>query len=264
MESQGKVALITGATGGLGKEFVKIHAEKGGNLVIVGRNQSKLDSLKEEIENKYKVEVTTIAVDQSELDSSEKIYQEVKAKGISVEYLINNAGLGGQGNFHERTMGEDMNIININIIALTKLTKLFLPEFVQRGHGKILNVSSTAGNVPGPLQAVYYASKAYVTSLSNAIWREVKDTGVTVTALLPGAMNTGFAKASGLENTKMFQSTGSPEGVAKDGYKAMIDGKLEVTSGLTCTQSMLVGLMAIMPKTTIMNSVYDQQKNMDS
>ena len=171
MESQGKVALITGATGGLGKEFVKIHAEKGGNLVIVGRSQSKLDSLKEEIEKKYQVEVTTIAVDQSELDSSEKIYQEVISKGISVEYLINNAGLGGQGNFHERTMDEDMNIININIIALTKLTKLFLPVFVQRGHGKILNVSSTAASVP--LQAVYYASKAYVTSLSNAIWREV-------------------------------------------------------------------------------------------
>jgi len=261
MDSRGKVALITGATGGLGKEFTKIHAQKGGDLVLVGRNQSKLDSLKEEIEKEYKVKVTTIAIDQSQLDSSEKIYEEVKKKGISVEYLINNAGLGGQGNFHERTMEIDMNIININMIALTKLTKLFLPDFVKRGHGKILNVSSTAGNVPGPLQAVYYATKAYVTSLSNALWREVEGTGVTVTALLPGAMNTGFAKASGLENTKMFQNTGSPVDVAKDGYEAMMEGKLEVISGLSFFQKPLFGLMSMLPKTTVMNMIYDQQKN---
>jgi len=134
-----------------------------------------------------------------------------------------------------------------------------IPDFVKRGSGKILNVSSTAALTPGPLQAEYYATKAYLTSLSNAVWYELKDTGVTCTVLMPGAMATGFASASGLTTTKMFANAGKSEKVAQDGYKGMLKGELSVISGLPGWQSAFVGLMPMMPKKTVMGFVADQQ-----
>lgn len=185
-------ALITGASSGLGVELARLHAQNGDNLVLVARSIEKMNALKDELESKYPVKVFVLAKDLTLHNAAEEIYNELKTKGIKIEFLINNAGLGGRGTFAERAMQQDISMINVNIVALTKLTKLFLPDMISRHHGRILNVSSPAGEMPGPLQAVYYASKAYVTSLSNALWRETKGTGVTVTALLPGAMNTGF------------------------------------------------------------------------
>ena len=139
------------------------------------------------------------------------IFDTCKLNGWSVDYLINNAGFGGQGDFaRERTMEDDLSMIAVNIATPTRLCKLFLPEFIKRGSGKVLNVSSTAAVMPGPLQAVYYATKSYLTSFSNALWRELKGTGVTVTALMPGAMETGFAKTGGLTETKLFANAVSP------------------------------------------------------
>lgn len=187
-----KVALITGAASGIGKEFAKIHAEKGGNIVAVDINAEGLKTLKSELEKEFSVEVYTIVKNLTQLTAPQEIHDEVLSHGIEVDYLINNAGFGGVGAFHERDWVKDQAMIQVNVLALTSLTRQFLPDFVARDSGKILNVSSTVSLVPGPLQAVYFATKAYVTSFSNALSGELSDTGVSMTALLPGATKTAF------------------------------------------------------------------------
>ena len=255
-----KTALITGSYGGLGTCFVNIHAGKGGDLILVGRSQKKLDEQAESVKQQYGVEVHTIAADLSSPDAAQSIYDTCKENNWQVDYLINNAGFGGQGDFaRERTMEQDMSMIAVNIETPTRLCKLFLPDFIERGHGKVLNVSSTAATMPGPLQAVYYATKAYVTSWSNALWRELKGTGVTVTALMPGAMQTGFANAGGLSDTKLFANAVDPTAVAQDGYDGMLKGELNVTSGLPGCQKPMMTLAPLFPKKTMLNFVYDQQ-----
>lgn len=255
-----KTALITGSYGGLGSCFVNIHAKAGGNLILVGRSQKKLDEQADKIKNEYGVEVHTIEADLSSPDAAKKIYDTCKENGWTVDYLINNAGFGGQGDFaRERTMEQDMSMIAVNIETPTRLCKLFLPDFIERGNGKVLNVSSTAATMPGPLQAVYYATKAYVTSWSNALWRELQGTGVTVTALMPGAMQTGFANAGGLSDTKLFANAVDPTKVAQDGYDGMLKGKLNVTSGLPGWQTPMMKLAPMFPKKTMLNFVYNQQ-----
>ncbi len=153
---KGKTALITGSYGGLGTCFVNIHAGDGGNLILVGRSQKKLDEQAESVSKQYGVEVHAITADISSPDAAQMIYDTCKENGWQVDYLINNAGFGGQGDFtRERTMEQDMTMIAVNIEAPTRLCKLFLPDFINRGSGKVLNVSSIAAMMPGPLQAVY-------------------------------------------------------------------------------------------------------------
>ena len=253
-------ALITGASSGIGKEFAKLHASKGGNLVIVARREDRLSELKKELEQKYGITVEVIVKDLSLNQAAEEIYKEVKAKNITIDYLINNAGFGGRGEFHIRSMEQDIQMIQVNVITLTKLTKLFLPDFINRGEGKILNVSSTAATMPGPLQAVYYATKAYVTSFGNAVWQEIKGTGVTLTTLMPGAMDTGFAKASDMENTPLFSKTMSPVDVAKVGYEGMLKGKLNIIAGVTPLQRIFLALTPFTPKKLMMKQIYEMQQ----
>jgi short-subunit dehydrogenase len=162
--------------------------------------------------------------------------------------LINNAGFGGRGKFHERDWETDLAMIKLNVIALTAFTRHFLPDFVERNEGKIMNTSSTAALMPGPLQAVYYASKAYVTSFSNAIAEELSDTNVTVTAFMPGVVDTEFAETSGMEKTRLYASTFSARKVAEEGYDAMLAGKLDVFAGVTLVQRLMVFLFCFMPK----------------
>ena len=150
-------------------------------------------------------------------------------------------------------------MIAVNIETPTRMCKLFLPDFIARGEGKVLNVSSTAAIMPGPLQAVYYATKSYVTSWSNSLWRELKGTGVTVTALMPGAMQTGFANAGGLSDTKLFANAVDPFAVAKAGYNGMLKGKLNVISGLPGWQRPMMAMAPMFPKKTMLNFVYNQQ-----
>lgn len=255
-----KVALITGASTGIGKEMAYIHAETGGDLVIVARSKDKLDVLKADIENKYSVKVMVIAKDLSKAEAPEEIYKEVKAKAIEVDYLINNAGFGGLGKFYERKWDQDLTMINLNIVSLTALTRLFLPDFVRRNKGKILNVSSTASLMPGPMQSVYFATKAYVTSFSNAIAEELHDTNVTVTALLPGATDTEFANTAGFDDKGMFKNAFGARGVAEDGYNGMLNGKLNVISGVSFSQRLMLPMAKVLPKKIILKQIRKMQE----
>ena len=255
-----KTALITGASSGIGKELARIHAEKGGNLVVVARSEDKLNALKRELEEEHSVTVTVIPKDLTESNPAQEIYDAVRDAGIRVDYLINNAGFGGHGKFHERAWEDDMAMIQLNVVTLTALCRLFLPDFVARNSGRILNVSSTASLPPGgPLQAVYFATKHYVTALSNGIAGELHDSEVTVTALLPGATETQFAKSAGMGDTKLFANAFSPRSVADEGYDGMIAGKLDVVSGLTFTQKMMMATVPFAPKKMLLKQIRKMQ-----
>jgi len=255
-----KTALITGASSGIGLELAKIHAENKGDLVIVARRKSKLDQLKIDLESNHNCKVTVIEKDLSQPHSPQELYDEVQQSGIQIDYLINNAGFGGRGKFHERDLQQEIAMINLNIIALTALTRLFLTDMVKRNSGKILNVSSTASFMPGPLQAVYFATKAYVTFFSNAISEELHDTNITVTNLMPGATDTGFAKTANLEKTDLFAKTVTARSVAEDGYNGMIKGKLDIISGLTTMQKMMMSMIPFTPKKIMLKQVRKMQE----
>ena len=255
-----KVALITGASSGIGKELANIHAEKGGDLILVARSKDKLENLKTELEKKHSVKVTVMAKDLSKQEAPKEVYDEVKNAGIKVDFLINNAGFGGRGKFHERDWKLDHDMINLNVMALTALTRFFLPDFVKRNEGKILNVSSTASFMPGPLQAVYYATKAYVTFFGNAIAEELYDTNITVTTLMPGATETEFGRVSGMDKTSMFQKTVSARSVAEDGYNGMLAGKLDVVSGLKFPQKIMMSMLPFTPKKMVLKQIRKMQE----
>ncbi len=219
-------ALITGASGGIGLELARIHAQKGGDLLLVARSLGKLEQVKTELEEKHQVQVNVLSEDLSQPESAERIYLYAQKHGIQVNTLINNAGFGGHGLFNERKLEDEQAMMQVNMISLTRLTHYFLQDMVKRQSGRILNVSSTASFIPGPLQAVYYATKSYVTSFSQAIAEEVAEQNVSVTALCPGAVATDFAKAGNLEDVDLWKRAKSATSVAQFGYKAMEKGKL--------------------------------------
>lgn len=260
LEIMKNVALITGASSGLGKEFALLHAENGGDVIIVARRRDKLEEVKSAIEIKYNTKVKIIVKDLTQPEAPKEIYDEVTKENITINYLINNAGFGGHGKFHERAWEQDLAMIQLNITALTALSRFFLPDFVKRNQGKILNVSSTASFMPGPLQAVYFATKAYVTFFSNAIAEELHNTNVTVTNLMPGATATEFAATSGMEKTGLFQNAVSAHSVAKDGYNGMLAGKLDVISGLTFSQTVMMKMIPFTPKKTILKQIRSMQE----
>lgn len=258
-----KTALITGSSSGIGKELATIHAKKGGDLILVARRQDKLNELKAELEKKYGVNVSILVKDLSVTGAARELFDEVQSLGIQVDYLMNNAGFGLVGKFHELPWDRQLQMINLNIIALTELTCLLLPSMVARNSGKILNTSSTAGLIPGPLQAVYFASKAYVSSFSNAIAEELYDKDISVTALMPGATKTGFAKTSGVDKTAIYSNPASARSVAEDGYNAMMKGKLDVISVSSRSQKMQLSLVPFFPKKMILKQTRQMQEEKD-
>ena len=218
-------ALITGASSGIGAEFAKYHAEKGGDLIITARRGDALDALKAEIETEFGVNVTTVPLDLGTPDGAQNLYDAVKNHDIKI--LINNAGFGGHGLFIERDLQSDLAMIDLNVKSLVALCHMIGNDMVKAGGGKILNVSSTASYMAGPLQATYFATKAYVSSFSQALDEELRDKGVTVTALEPGYVETEFAAAANLEGTNLIKGGGATaRSAAKFGYDAMRRGEL--------------------------------------
>ncbi len=227
-------ALITGASNGIGLELARVHASKGGDLVLVARNKSKLDEIKAELEKQFNVSVYTIGKDLSSSNAAQEIYEETNKQNIQIDYLINNAGFGDFGMFAETNWNKELQMINLNITTLTLFTKLYLQDMIKRGSGKIMNVASTAAFQSGPTMAVYCATKAYVLSFTEAVSNEVSDKGITVTALCPGATESGFQSAGGLDESELFKGKKLPTAkqVADYGYKSMIKGKTVAIHGI--------------------------------
>ncbi len=237
-------ALITGASTGIGREFAYICARDGYDLVITARSQPQLESLASEIRQRTGRSVHVIAKDLSDLAAPREVFDEVSRAGIYVDVLINNAGFGLVGRFWELDEVAEIEMIRLNIGALTHLTRLFLPGLIERRSGGILNVASTAAFQPGPLMAVYYATKSYVVSFSEAIHNEAREYGVTVTTLCPGPTRTEFDKRAGASATKLFKSgrTMDARSVAEIGWNGFKRGKSLVTAGR------LNGLMAFLTR----------------
>ncbi|HZG26417.1 MAG TPA: SDR family oxidoreductase [Chitinophagaceae bacterium] len=258
----GKYALITGATSGIGYELAKLFAQDGYNLVIVSRGQDGLDKVAEELQQQG-VEVVSISKDLFNREASFEVYNEVKAKGIEPDVLVNNAGQGVYGEFVETDINRELDIIQLNTASLIVLTKQYLKDMVARGNGKILNVASIASKVPGPFQSVYHGTKAFVLSFTEAIRNEVKDTGVTITALMPGATETDFFNKADMENSKIVQEgqLDDPEDVAKVGYEALMKGEDKVISGFK--NKAMVAMSNIMPDAIVAQQMHKQQEPVD-
>src|SRR4051812_44492249 len=229
-----KTALVTGATSGIGYEIAKILAEKGYNLVIVARSEGDLQEIASRFQSLSGCKVIPIAKDLFDPGAAEELYNEVKAKGITVNILVNDAGQGVYGKFAETNLQEELDIIQLNISSLVVLTKLFLRDMVARGEGKILQLASMVSKISSPLMAVYAGTKAFVYNFSMSLVNELKDTGVTITALQPGATDTDFFNKAGAENSEIVQddNLADPADVAKDGYEALMAGEPKVVSGI--------------------------------
>ena len=229
-----RYALVTGATSGFGIEFSKLLAKDGYNLVLVARDEQRLLEVTDDLTQAFMIEAVPIPKDLFSPTAAEEIYAETQAKGINVEVLINDAGQGQHGNFVEYDIARDVDMIQLNITSLVALTKFYLKDMLLRDNGKILQIASILGEYPTPNMAVYAATKAFVISFSAALQQELKETKVTITALLPGASDTDFFHKAGAEQTVTYreQSLSKPEDVAKDGYHALMKGENKITSGM--------------------------------
>ncbi|MCJ7420476.1 SDR family NAD(P)-dependent oxidoreductase [Sphingomicrobium astaxanthinifaciens] len=254
------LALVTGASAGIGREFARLHAARGGDLVITARREQELQALKAELESGHGVSVHVFAHDLAGHAEARALYEKVTSAALTPDILINNAGFGGGGKHLARDLATEMAMIDLNVKALVTLSWLVARDMVTRGSGRILNVGSTAGFVPGPGQAVYFATKAFVNSYSQALAQELKGTGVTVTALAPGYVETEFADVADLRDTQMVKQGGaSPRSVAKHGYDAMMKGKL-ITINEKKLSILLKRIIPFVPRKTLLKMVAAGQK----
>lgn len=221
--------LITGATSGIGYELAKIFAMNKYNLIISARNKKNLESIKSDFEKEYGVDIKVFEKDLSKRNSAVELFNEVKAENLKVDILINNAGAGYVGEFLDEDIQKDEEIMELNMNSLTVLTKLFAKEMVGRKSGKILNVASTGSYHPGPYTAVYYATKAYVLSLTEALAVEFKPYNVQISALCPGATKTNFSKNAGKEDNPTAME---PSYVAEKAYKGLMKKRITIIPGL--------------------------------
>lgn len=260
MENNQQYVLITGATEGIGYELAKLFAKDKYNLIIVARNQYELDTTAKELKQSG-IEVITFTKDLFKREETLALCQELQQKNIEVNILVNNAGQGVYGLFKDTDLDRELDIIELNITATIILTKHFLKGMLLRNEGKILNLASIASKFPGPWQSVYHGTKAFVLSFSEALRSELKDTNITVTALMPGPTNTDFFNKANMLNSKEVQdkdSLASPADVAKDGYKALMKGKDKIVSGFT--NKMKVGMSNMLPDSTNAEMIKKQQE----
>ncbi|HJQ11395.1 MAG TPA: SDR family oxidoreductase [Gemmatimonadaceae bacterium] len=229
-----RTALVTGGSGGIGFELAKVLARNGFDIALIARKRDTLEAAAGQLEGQHRVKVHVFAADLTRPDAPESIFDFLRNESIPIEVLVNNAGFGLGGEFAETDLDRELEMIQVNIAALTHLTKLFLPAMIKRRSGRILNLGSTASFQPGPLQAVYYASKAYVLSFSEALAEELRNTGVTVTVLCPGPTATDFASTAGVGNSRLFTLFGVADAadVAEFGFQAMMAGKRVAIPGI--------------------------------
>jgi short-subunit dehydrogenase len=252
-------ALITGASSGIGAAFARLHARKGGDVILTARSADALEALAAELRAEHEVEAHVIAVDLGAVDGATKLIDAVAKTGVQVDILINNAGFGGHGLHIERDIAQEQAMIDLNVKALVALTHAFGGQMAARGKGRILNVGSTAGFMPGPLQAVYFATKAFVKSFSEAIDHELRPKGVTVTLLAPGYVETGFADRADLAGTDLIKGGGkSAASVAKHGYEAMRRGAL-VTVNEGMLGFLVNWIIPLLPRRAVLKLVNKMQ-----
>ncbi len=229
-----EVALVTGASGGIGEDLARLIAAGGRDVVLLARSAPKLQTLADELSLAYNISATVLAMDLSVPGAADEIARTLAERRIVIDMLINNAGFGTHGAFARENSVEQSRMLQVNVVALTMLTRFLLPGMIERRRGRILNVASTAAFQPGPLMAVYYASKAYVMSLSLALTEEMAGTGVTVTCLCPGPTRTGFQERAQLGKSRLFGVTSvmSSADVARAGYDALLAGRALVVPGM--------------------------------
>jgi short-subunit dehydrogenase len=259
--TQRETALITGASTGIGLDLARLMA-RDFDLIITARDQTRLEHVAAQLEAEHHSRVHVIPADLVQADAPVKLFAEISGRGLRVDALVNNAGFGAYGAFADTSAQAQLEMIQVNVTAVTHLTRLALPGMLERKQGRIMNVASTAGFLPGPLMAVYYATKAYVISFSEAIANELKGSGITVTCLCPGATKTEFAKRADMENSRLFKmGTMRSEDVARAGYRAMMQGKTLAITG--ARNWLMVESLRISPRkavTAIARSVQERVK----
>jgi short-subunit dehydrogenase len=258
-ETNNRYAVITGATEGIGYELAKLFAGDGYNLIIVARSEEELLQRSQEFSKQYGVQVIPINKDLIQPDAPFELYDEIKSRNVTVDVLVNNAGQGQYGLFVEQDIRRLTDIIQLNVTSLTVLTHLFLKDMVGRNEGKILQLASIASQLPGPWQAVYHATKAYVLSFTEALISELKDSAVTLTALQPGATDTDFFNKADMQESKILDSgLSDPAKVAKDGYQALMSGDDKVVSGFK--NKVMVGMSNVIPEATVADQMNKMQE----
>jgi uncharacterized protein len=253
--------IITGASGGIGYDIARLAAADGKNLVLVARSAEKLNQVAGELRKLSSSDIITITVDLSDEDGVNSLISKIESGNITLDTLVNNAGFGDFGDFAKAEIAKNMEMIRLNIMALTRLSHFVLPGMLKAGSGKIMNVASTAAFMPGPGMAVYYASKAYVLSFSEALTRELKGTGISVTTLCPGPTDTSFAAVAGLGKSLLHRMLppATSEEVAKAGYKAMMKGKAVEIPGFMNKLSALTPRFT--PRSLVRNLIYGIHRN---
>ncbi len=247
-------ALVTGASSGIGKALAEELAKQQHNLVIVARREALLNALAEQLSREYGVKVEVIVQDLAEPNAADKLFSALSQRGLQIDILVNNAGFGMKGRLDEIEPRLNQAMMMVNMVVLTELAQRLIPQMIERGRGRILNIASTSAYQPGPYMAVYFASKAYVLSFSEALSRELKGTGVTATALCPGPTATAFSDAADLKNSPIHNGTVpmmTAEQVAKKGYQAMMGGKRVYIPGFFNYISSHIS--RIMPNKWVMN-----------
>jgi short-subunit dehydrogenase len=233
LQQQKRTALVTGASSGIGRELSKRFAQDGIDVVVVARRQGRLQELADELEAEYDISARVEPCDLADAEARVALFERLGEDDVHVDFLVNNAGFGSNGPFHELDRDRELAQVEVNVVALTDLTHMFLPGMVARGFGRVLNIASTAAFQPGPFMSVYYATKAYVLSFSEGISHELEGTGVSVTAHCPGATSTEFAEAASNDDTLLFKSgVASVESVASHAYQAMQRGTVVAIPGL--------------------------------
>lgn len=228
-----KTALITGTTSGIGKAFAEKFAGMGNNIILVSRNEEKLKNQQNDLQSHYHVSVKYIACDLAQTNAVDLIMNEINNWQVSVDFLVNNAGFNECGMFSDTDMTQEMKMIDLHIRFITQLTKRILPMMKENNYGRIVNVGSTGSFIPSPSDAVYSATKAYIMSFSNALYGELKKTGIKVTLLCPGATETEFAVKANIQNTLLFKfAVMKPERVVEITYPKLVKGKRLVIPGL--------------------------------